>query len=96
MTNEWKPNYRTRPGVEVMATLERGLWRAKSANLGDILSGAHCDPAEFTALFEPIPQPVMVKIPLDVARLLAIRNNSKWDRCAELDDAIAAAQRENP
>lgn len=91
--SEFAPNYRTK-AVEVEATFEHGLWHARPAGMGDILTGAHCSPEEFAALFEPIPKPDTVKLPRDFVR----RMHDAWawspsDK-ALLDAALAEAERE--
>jgi hypothetical protein len=64
--NDWKPNYRTKPGVEIMARREQLCWRVLPID-DEMSSGALFGRSEFDALFEPIPRPRMVEIPLETA-----------------------------
>jgi hypothetical protein len=84
--NDWKPNYRTRPGVEVMAHVgqDGGYREVRTRGAG---TGLLCNLAEFAALFEPIPKPKMVEIPLELAMRI------QWSSSKEDSDAIIAAIR---
>jgi hypothetical protein len=69
--NDWKPTHKTRPGVEVVAKCEpeygTGICRIGAdghASYFRLYSG------DFAALFEPIPRPKMVEIPLELARAI--------------------------
>jgi hypothetical protein len=91
--NNWKPNYRTRPGVEVMAHVgqDGGYREVRTRGAG---TGLLCNLAEFAALFEPIPKPKMVEIPLGVATALRdiLKRGDIFD--VTFDAAILAAEQE--
>jgi hypothetical protein len=91
--NDWKPTHKTRAGVEVMARREQLCMRVLPLN-DAINSGALFGHAEFAALFEPIPRPVMVEIPLELAKRLETLTPD-GHACAALSAAIRAAEQEN-
>jgi len=97
MSSDWKPTHVTRAGVEVMASGIGESQNCKRAifGVGDgLTSDVLCTSAGFDALFEPIPKPKMVEIPVAKAKeMLATlkRQALTWD---DLSDAIAAAEKE--
>ena len=68
MSSEFKATHRTRAGVEVMSIM-RGSDNYCYAKLpGKIGGGACCNPDEFAALFELIPQPETVEVSIPVLK----------------------------
>ena len=95
--SEFKPTHRSKADVEVHAYRSPdGHWLVEvpCTNPG---GGACFRPKEFDLLFNPIPKPKMVKIPLLLARHLSVpRPWGPGDQAADdaLRAAIAEAERE--
>lgn len=91
--NNWKPTHRTRPGVEVRLEMSpTGLLCLSWDGSSDLI--ASFDESEAAKLFEPIPQPVMVEIPIDTARTLRHHWPLDSEINAILSVAIGSAERE--
>ena len=99
-----KATHRTKAGVEVaMEDRHDGYLYAKIVCDKPTPTGAMFNQSEFNALFEPIPPPKMVTIPLHDAKLLIGENDAQYvhfnldgKRCIEYEAtraAIAAAER---
>jgi hypothetical protein len=90
MMNEWRTTHRTKAGVEVVVRREVALWRVDIVPDG-ISTGALFNNVELEALFEPIPRPPAVTIPLDVASRYWNQQDSDADHVTMLA-AIQAAE----
>jgi hypothetical protein len=93
--NDWKPNYRTRPDVEVFAHVgqDGGYCEVHTRGAG---TGLLCKLGEFAALFEPIPKPKMVEIPLEVAKKIWESRADGETQAAFLAAILAAEQEQTP
>jgi hypothetical protein len=67
--NEFVATHRTKAGVEVEITKESGIYRVRVLNDG-ISTGNLFSEIEYKAVFEPIPKPKMVELPIDLARII--------------------------
>jgi hypothetical protein len=94
--SDWNPTHRTRPGVEVIATKEAGslCMRAYWNIEGDQRTDGLFTGMGFAALFEPIPKPSIVKIPLEVARRIERSGPCDTEDWNALQAAILAAEQE--
>jgi hypothetical protein len=97
-TNDSKQNYRTKPGVDVEAQPRSGgggEWVVK------VSRGTYfeCSIDAVDALFEPIPRPVMMTMPLDLARRLRADVNRavrlSLTDSDELERLISAAEQQS-
>lgn len=91
--SDWKSTHRTKPGVEVEISKESGIYRVRVLNDG-LSTGNVFTEIECKALFEPIPKPVVVELPLETAkRLFQFKplDTSEWNG---LGNAIRAAEQE--
>lgn len=92
--NEWTATHRSRQGVQVMLTAPCGGYKMVLTKPGRLFIQVPSD--QFDALFEPIPRPVMVAIPMAVAMGIK-RNADAYINAGDLDvlgAAIEAAQKE--
>jgi hypothetical protein len=90
--DDFEANYQTRPGVKVMVKPSQtsSIYRVY-INPAEFVA---CTSHELSALFEEIPKPVMVTIPLDGAIALQSTLANEGITSGLLDAAIAQAERE--
>lgn len=92
--SDFKANYRTKAGVEVVADKGTSGYRIR----GKVGWFNAIDSEVFEALFEPIPKPKMVEIPLDLARAIRADVNRACrltlEDSSELERLISAAEQE--
>jgi hypothetical protein len=90
--NEFVATYRTKAGVEVMLVPGLSVFRAiPEVEFLAGRSGVLCATHDIAALFEPIPRPPTVTIPLDVASRYWNQQDSDTDHVTMLA-AIQAAE----